>query len=182
MQSMHATTILAVRRGEQVALGGDGQVSTGQTIMKGNAVKVRRLHQDRVLAGFAGGTADAFTLFERFEAALDKFSGNLTRSAVELAKDWRSDRALRRLEAMLIVADQGTTLLVSGTGDVIEPESGLIAIGSGGSYAQAAARALYENTELGAQDIVERALAIAADICVYTNHHRSIEVLASVGQ
>ena len=179
---MHATTILAVRRGDQVALGGDGQVSTGQTIMKGNAVKVRRLHQDRVLAGFAGGTADAFTLFERFEAALDKFSGNLTRSAVELAKDWRSDRALRRLEAMLIVADQGTTLLVSGTGDVIEPESGLIAIGSGGSYAQAAARALYENTELGAQDIVERALAIAADICVYTNHHRSIEVLASVGQ
>ena len=182
MPALHATTILAVRRGDQVALGGDGQVSTGQTIMKGNAVKVRRLHQDRVLAGFAGGTADAFTLFERFEAALDKFSGNLTRSAVELAKDWRSDRALRRLEAMLIVADKGTTLLVSGTGDVIEPESGLIAIGSGGSYAQAAARALYENTDLGAQDIVERALAIAADICVYTNHHRSIEVLASVGQ
>ena len=148
MQSMHATTILAVRRGDQVALGGDGQVSAGQTIMKGNAVKVRRLHQDRVLAGFAGGTADAFTLFERFEAALDKFSGNLTRSAVELAKDWRSDRALRRLEAMLIVADQGTTLMVSGTGDVIEPESGLIAIGSGGPYAQAAARALFENTSL----------------------------------
>ena len=179
---MHATTVLAVRRGDQVALGSDGQVSAGQTIMKGNAVKVRRLHQDRVLAGFAGGTADAFTLFERFEAALDKFSGNLTRSAVELAKDWRSDRALRRLEAMLIVADQGTTLMVSGTGDVIEPESGLIAIGSGGPYAQAAARALYENTDLGARDIVERALIIAADICVYTNHHRSIEVLASVGQ
>ncbi len=181
-QAMHATTILGVRRGGEVALGGDGQVSAGQTIMKGNAVKVRRLHQDRVLAGFAGGTADAFTLFERFEAALDKFSGNLTRSAVELAKDWRSDRALRRLEAMLIVADQGTTLMVSGTGDVIEPESGLIAIGSGGPYAQAAARALFENTDLGARDIVERALTIAADICVYTNHHRSIEVLASDGQ
>lgn len=181
-QAMHATTILGVRRGGEVALGGDGQVSAGQTIMKGNAVKVRRLHQDRVLAGFAGGTADAFTLFERFEAALDKFSGNLTRSAVELAKDWRSDRALRRLEAMLIVADQGTTLMVSGTGDVIEPESGLIAIGSGGPYAQAAARALFENTDLGARDIVERALTIAADICVYTNHNRSIEVLASDGQ
>ncbi len=182
MQTIHATTILGVRRGGQVALGGDGQVSAGQTIMKGNAVKVRRLHQDRVLAGFAGGTADAFTLFERFEAALDKFSGNLTRSAVELAKDWRSDRALRRLEAMLIVADQGTTLMVSGTGDVIEPESGLIAIGSGGPYAQAAARALFENTDLDARAIVERALTIAADICVYTNHNRSIEVLASVGQ
>ena len=182
MQTIHATTILGVRRGGEVALGGDGQVSAGQTIMKGNAVKVRRLHQDRVLAGFAGGTADAFTLFERFEAALDKFSGNLIRSAVELAKDWRSDRALRRLEAMLIVADQGTTLMVSGTGDVIEPESGLIAIGSGGPYAQAAARALFENTDLGARDIVERALTIAADICVYTNHNRSIEVLASDGQ
>ncbi|MCZ0944057.1 MAG: ATP-dependent protease subunit HslV, partial [Gammaproteobacteria bacterium] len=178
MQPIHATTILGVRRGDEVALGGDGQVSAGQTIMKGNAVKVRRLHQDRVLAGFAGGTADAFTLFERFEAALDKFSGNLTRSAVELAKDWRSDRALRRLEAMLIVADQGTTLMVSGTGDVIEPESGLIAIGSGGPYAQAAARALLENTDLDARSIVERALTIAADICVYTNHNRSIEVLA----
>ena len=150
--------------------------------MKGNAVKVRRLHQDRVLAGFAGGTADAFTLFERFEAALEKFSGNLTRSAVELAKDWRSDRALRRLEAMLIVADQGTTLMVTGTGDVIEPESGLIAIGSGGPYAQAAARALFENTDLDARNIVERALTIAADICVYTNHNRSIEVLPPVGQ
>ena len=182
MQPIHATTILGVRRGDEVALGGDGQVSAGQTIMKGNAVKVRRLHQDRVLAGFAGGTADAITLFERFEAALDKFSGNLTRSAVELAKDWRSDRALRRLEAMLIVADQGTTLMVSGTGDVVEPESGLIAIGSGGSYAQAAARALLENTDLGAREIVERALTIAADICVYTNHHRTIEVLASVEQ
>ncbi len=182
MQPIHATTILGVRRGDEVALGGDGQVSTGQTIMKGNAVKVRRLRQDRVLAGFAGGTADAFTLFERFEAALDKFSGNLTRSAVELAKDWRSDRALRRLEAMLIVADPSTTLLVSGTGDVIEPESGVIAIGSGGPYAQAAARALLENTELDARNIVERALAIAADICVYTNHNRSIEVLADDGQ
>ena len=182
MQPIHATTILGVRRDDEVALGGDGQVSAGQTIMKGNAVKVRRLHQGRVLAGFAGGTADAFTLFERFEAALDKVSGNLTRSAVELAKDWRSDRALRRLEAMLIVADQGATLLVSGTGDVIEPESGVIAIGSGGPYAQAAARALLENTDLGARNIVERALTIAADICVYTNHSRSIEVLASDGQ
>ena len=182
MQPTHATTVLGVRRNGQVALGGDGQVSAGPTIMKGNAVKVRRLRQDRVLAGFAGGTADAFTLFERFEGALDKYSGNLTRSAVELAKDWRSDRALRRLEAMLIVADQDTTLMVSGTGDVIEPESGLIAIGSGGPYAQAAARALFENTDLGARDIVERALTIAADICVYTNHHRSIEVLASVEQ
>ncbi len=182
MQPIHATTILGVRRGDEAALGGDGQVSAGQTIMKGNAVKVRRLHQDRVLAGFAGGTADAFTLFERFEAALDKFSGNLTRGAVELAKDWRSDRALRRLEAMLIVADRGTTLLVSGTGDVIEPESGVIAIGSGGPYAQAAARALLENTDLDARKIVERALTIAADICVYTNHNRSIEVLAGDGQ
>ena len=177
MERILGTTIICVRRGEQVALGGDGQVSIGQTIMKGNAVKVRRLSQGRVLAGFAGGTADAFTLFERFEAALDKYSGNLTRAAVELAKDWRSDRALRRLEAMLVVADRGATLMVSGTGDVVEPEAGLIAIGSGGPYAQAAGRALLENTGLGAADIVEKALRIAAEICVYTNHQRSIEVL-----
>ncbi len=177
MEQPHATTILCVHRDGRVALGGDGQVSLGETVMKGNARKVRRLHDDKVLAGFAGGTADAFTLFERFEAALGKFQGNLTRAAVELAKDWRSDRALRRLEAMLIVADPSTALLISGTGDVIEPESGVIAIGSGGPYAQAAARALVENTELDAPTIVERALAIAADICIYTNHNRTIEVL-----
>jgi len=177
MEQPHATTILCVHQGGTVALGGDGQVSLGQTIMKGNARKVRRLHNDQVLAGFAGGTADAFTLFERFEAALSRFQGNLTRAAVELAKDWRSDRALRRLEAMLIVADRATALLISGNGDVIEPESGVIAIGSGGPYAQAAARALAENTDLDARSIVERALTIAADICVYTNHHRTIEVL-----
>ncbi len=177
MEQPHATTILCVHRGGRVALGGDGQVSLGETVMKGNARKVRRLHDDKVLAGFAGGTADAFTLFERFEAALGKFQGNLTRAAVELAKDWRSDRALRRLEAMLIVADPSTALLISGTGDVIEPESGVIAIGSGGPYAQAAARALVENTELEAPTIVERALAIAADIGIYTNHNHTIEVL-----
>ena len=182
MQQMLGTTIVCARRGREVALGGDGQVSVGQTIIKGNAVKVRRLSQGRVLAGFAGGTADAFTLFERFEAALEKFSGNLTRAAVELAKDWRSDRALRRLEAMLVVADRGATLMVSGTGDVLEPEGGLIAIGSGGPYAHAAAQALCENTDLGAAEIVERALRIAAEICVYTNHHRSIEVLAAEEQ
>jgi ATP-dependent HslUV protease subunit HslV len=177
MEQAHATTILCVHRGGSVALGGDGQVSLGNTVMKGNAKKVRRLHQDKVLAGFAGGTADAFTLFERFEAALDRFQGNLTRAAVELAKDWRSDRALRRLEAMLVVADLQTALLISGTGDVIEPEAGIIAIGSGGPYAQAAARALADNTDLSARDIVEKALAIAGDICIYTNHNRTIEVL-----
>jgi len=177
MEQFHGTTIVSVRSGNQVALGGDGQVSLGQTIMKGNARKVRRLYKDAVLAGFAGGTADAFTLFERFEAALEKFQGNLTRAAVELAKDWRSDRALRRLEAMLVVADVEASLLISGTGDVIEPEAGVIAIGSGGPFAQSAARALTENTELDAQTIVDKSLAIAADICVYTNHHRTIEVL-----
>lgn len=182
MQQMLGTTIVCARRGSEVALGGDGQVSVGQTIVKSNAVKVRRLSQGRVLAGFAGGTADAFTLFERFEAALEKYSGNLTRAAVELAKDWRSDRALRRLEAMLVVADRGATLMVTGTGDVLEPEGGLIAIGSGGPYARAAAQALYENTDLGAAEIVERALRIAADICVYTNHQRSIEVLSAEEQ
>ena len=177
MEEIHGTTIVCVRRDTQVALGGDGQVSLGQTIMKGNARKVRRLHSDKVLAGFAGGTADAFTLFERFEGALEKYHGNLTRAAVELAKDWRSDRALRRLEAMLLVADASVSLLVSGTGDVIEPESGVIAIGSGGPYAQAAARALAENTDLDARETVEKALAIAADICIYTNDQRTIEVL-----
>ena len=177
VEQFHGTTIVCARTSTQVALGGDGQVSLGQTIMKGNARKVRRLHNDRVLAGFAGGTADAFTLFERFEGSLEKFSGNLVRAAVELAKEWRSDRALRRLEAMLLVADVEASLLISGTGDVIEPESGVIAIGSGGPYAQAAARALAENTELTASETVEKALAIAADICVYTNHQRTIETL-----
>ncbi len=177
MEQFHGTTIVSVRSDNQVALGGDGQVSLGQTIMKGNARKVRRVYKDTVLAGFAGGTADAFTLFERFEAALEKFQGNLTRAAVELAKDWRSDRALRRLEAMLVVADVEASFLISGTGDVIEPEAGVIAIGSGGPFAQSAARALAENTELDARTIVDKSLAIAADICVYTNHHRTIEVL-----
>ena len=179
MKQLHGTTILCVRGTSEVALGGDGQVSLGQTIVKGNAVKVRRLYQDKVLAGFAGGTADAFTLFERFEGMLEKYQGNLTRAAVELAKEWRSDRALRRLEAMLVVADVQTSLLISGTGDVIEPEAGVLAIGSGGPFAQAAARALSENSELAARDIVEKSLTIAADICVYTNHSRTIEVLAT---
>ncbi len=177
MEQFHGTTIVCVRSERQVAIGGDGQVTLGDTIMKGNARKVRRLYGDKVLAGFAGGTADAFTLFERFEGALEKYHGNLTRAAVELAKDWRSDRALRRLEAMLLVADASASLLISGTGDVIEPESGVLAIGSGGPYAQAAARALAENTELGAADSVEKALEIAGDICVYTNQQRTIEVL-----
>jgi ATP-dependent HslUV protease subunit HslV len=177
MEQFHGTTIINVRSASQVALGGDGQVSLGETIMKGNAKKVRRLYKDTVLAGFAGGTADAFTLFERFEAALEKFQGNLTRAAVELAKDWRSDRALRRLEAMLVVADAEASLLISGTGDVIEPEAGVLAIGSGGPFAQSAALALTENTDLDAQTVVEKSLAIAADICVYTNHNRTIEVL-----
>jgi ATP-dependent HslUV protease subunit HslV len=177
MEQFHGTTIVCVRRDTQVAIGGDGQVTLGDTIMKGNARKVRRLYSDQVLAGFAGGTADAFTLFERFEGALEKYHGNLTRAAVELAKDWRSDRALRRLEAMLLVADVTASLLISGTGDVIEPESGVLAIGSGGPYAQAAARALAENTDLDAAASVEKALAIAADICVYTNQQRTIEVL-----
>lgn len=178
MEQFHATTIVCVHHRGAVALGGDGQVSLGNTVMKGNARKVRRLYDGRVLAGFAGGTADAFTLFERFEGALEKYHGNLTRAAVELAKDWRSDRALRRLEAMLIVTDASTALLISGNGDVIEPEGGVLAIGSGGPYALAAARALVGNTELDAAAIVEQALAIAADICVYTNHHRTIETLA----
>ncbi len=177
MEAFHGTTILSVRRGAAVALGGDGQVTLGNVVLKGGAKKVRRLYQDRILAGFAGGTADAFTLFERFEAKLDKHQGNLMRSAVELAKDWRTDRVLRRLEAMLAVADREHSLVITGMGDVLEPEQGIVAIGSGGPYAQAAARALLENSDLGARDIVERALAIAADICIYTNHQRTIEVL-----
>lgn len=177
MESFRGTTILSVRRGDRVVIGGDGQVSLGNTVMKGNARKVRRLYHERVLAGFAGATADAFTLFERFEGKLEKHHGNLTRSAVELAKDWRTDRSLRRLEALLTVADRKTSLIISGTGDVIEPEQSLMAIGSGGAFAQAAARALLDNTELGARDIVERALRIAADICVYTNHNLTLEEL-----
>ncbi len=177
MQQFRGTTILSVRREGRVAIGGDGQVSMGDTVMKGNARKVRRLFQGRVIAGFAGGTADAFTLFERFEGKLEKHQGNLVRSAVELAKDWRTDRSLRRLEALLTVADVKDSLIISGTGDVIEPEHDLMAIGSGGPYAEAAARALLGNTDLGARDIVERALSIAGDICVYTNHHLTIEEL-----
>jgi len=172
----HGTTILSVRREGIVAMGGDGQVTLGSTVMKGNAKKVRRLHGGRVLAGFAGGTADAFTLFERFEGKLEKY-GNLARAAVELAKDWRTDRSLRRLEALLCVADLKSSLIVSGNGDVIEPENALMAVGSGGPYAQAAARALLENTPLGAAAIVERALGIAADICIYTNRNFTLEVL-----
>jgi ATP-dependent HslUV protease subunit HslV len=172
----HGTTILSVRRGATVAMGGDGQVTLGNTIMKGNARKVRRLYGGKVLAGFAGGTADAFTLFERFEGKLEKY-GNLTRAAIELAKDWRSDRALRRLEALLCVADPSASLVISGNGDVIEPEHDIMAIGSGGPFAQAAARALYENTDLGAREIVERAMAIAADTCIYTNRNLVIDEL-----
>lgn len=177
MEQFRGTTILSVRREGTVVVGGDGQVSMGNTIMKGNARKVRRLYNDHVLAGFAGGTADAFTLFERFEAKLEKHSGNLMRSAVELAKDWRTDRMLRRLEALLVVADKTTSLIISGNGDVIEPENSLMAIGSGGAYAQAAARALLENTDLDARTIVEKGLMIAADICVYTNQNLTIEEL-----
>jgi len=173
----HGTTILSVRRGSSVALGGDGQVTLGNVIVKSGAKKVRRLHDDQILAGFAGGTADAFTLFERFEAKLDKHQGNLMRSAVELAKDWRTDRILRRLEAMLVVADREHSLIITGAGDVLEPELGIVAIGSGGPYAQSAALALLQNTQLGARDIVDKALAIAADLCIYTNHQRTIEVL-----
>jgi len=177
LEQYRGTTILSVRRGNQVVIGGDGQVSLGNTIMKGNARKVRRLYNDKVIAGFAGGTADAFTLFERFEGKLDRHQGNLTRAAVELAKDWRTDRMLRRLEALLAVADPTASLIISGNGDVIEPEEGLIAIGSGGPFAQAAARALLENTELDARSIVERSLHIAADICIYTNQNLTIEEL-----
>ena len=173
----HGTTILSVRRGSDVALGGDGQVTLGNVVVKASARKVRRLYQDRILAGFAGGTADAFTLFERFEAKLEKHQGNLTRSAVELAKDWRTDRMLRRLEAMLAVVDRDASLIITGNGDVLEPEQGLIAIGSGGPYAQAAAKALLDNTDLAAAEIVRRALTIAGDLCIYTNQHHTIETL-----
>ena len=177
MESFHGTTILSVRRGSSVALGGDGQVTLGNVVVKGGAKKVRRLYQDRILAGFAGGTADAFTLFERFEGKLDKHQGNLMRSAVELAKDWRTDRILRRLEAMLAVADREHSLIITGTGDVLEPEHGIVAIGSGGAYAQAAARALLRHTELSAAEIVKQALTIAGEICIYTNQNHVIEVL-----
>ncbi len=177
LEQFHGTTILSVRRNGRVAIGGDGQVTMGQTIMKANARKVRRLYKETILAGFAGGTADAFTLFERFEAKIEKHQGHLTRAAVELAKDWRTDRLLRRLEALLAVADEHASLILTGNGDVIEPEDGLIAIGSGGPYAQAASRALLAHTDLGARDIVERALHIAGDICLYTNHNLTIEEL-----
>jgi len=179
VQEIHATTILSVRRDGKVVIGGDGQVSMGNTVMKGNARKVRRLYKGQVLAGFAGATADAFTLFERFEAKLEKHSGQLTRAAVELAKDWRTDRALRRLEALLLVADKEASLILTGTGDVVEPEGegSLMAIGSGGSYAQAAARAMLDTTELPAREVVEKGLGIAADICVFTNHNLVIEEL-----
>ncbi|MDR9438579.1 MAG: ATP-dependent protease subunit HslV [Halomonas sp.] len=171
------TTIVSVRRGDQVALAGDGQVSLGNTVMKGNASKVRRLYHGQVLAGFAGGTADAFTLFERFEAQLEKYQGNLVKAAVELAKDWRTDRALRRLEALLAVANKDASLIITGNGDVVEPEGGIIAIGSGGNFALASARALLENTDLGAREITEKSLSIAGDICVFTNHNVTLEEL-----
>jgi ATP-dependent HslUV protease subunit HslV len=177
MEAFHGTTILSVRRDGRVALGGDGQVTLGNVVIKAGARKVRRLYQDRILAGFAGGTADAFTLFERFEAKLEKHQGNLLRSAVELAKDWRTDRILRRLEAMLAVADREVSLIITGMGDVLEPERGLLAIGSGGPYAQAAASAMLDNTELGADEIVRKSLAIAADLCIYTNRNIVVEVL-----
>lgn len=177
MIELRGTTIVSVRRNNQVVVGGDGQVTLGHTIMKANARKVRRLYKDKILAGFAGATADAFTLFEKFEAKLEMHQGNLVRSAVELAKDWRTDKILRRLEAMLVVADEKASLIISGNGDVIEPENGLIAIGSGGSYAKSAALALLENTELDAKAITTKALEIAASVCIYTNNHFTIETL-----
>ncbi|KTD65270.1 ATP-dependent protease subunit HslV [Legionella spiritensis] len=179
MEQYRGTTILSVRRGKKVVIGGDGQVSLGNTIMKGNARKVRRLYKDQVIAGFAGGTADAFTLFERFERKLEMHHGHLLRAAVELAKDWRTDKILRRLEALLAVADSKASLIITGNGDVIEPEEGLMAIGSGGPFAQSAARALLENTKLSAADIVRKALKIAGDICIYTNHNLTLEELDS---
>ena len=181
MEPFHGTTIVSVRRqtptGWQVALGGDGQVTLGNIVVKATARKVRRLHHDQVLAGFAGATADAFTLFERFEAKLEKHQGHLVRSAIELTKDWRTDRVLRRLEAMLAVADREASLIITGNGDVLEPELGIVSIGSGGAYAQAAARALLQHTELNAQDIVKQSLTIAGDLCIYTNQNHTIEVL-----
>jgi len=177
MEQFHGTTIVSARRGNRVALGGDGQVTFGNIVLKASARKVRRLYEDKILAGFAGGTADAFTLFERFEAKLSKHQGHLLRSAVELAKDWRTDRMLRRLEAMLVVCDTQSSLIISGNGDVLEPEQGLVAIGSGGPYAQAAARALLENTPMPPEDIVKKALTIAGDLCIYTNQQHTIEML-----
>jgi ATP-dependent HslUV protease subunit HslV len=177
MEQFHGTTILSVRRGNVVALGGDGQVTLGNVVVKGTARKVRRLHQGKVLAGFAGGTADAFTLLERFEAKLDKHQGNLMRASVELAKDWRTDRMLRRLEAMLLVADRESTLIITGTGDVLEPTDGIGAIGSGGVYAQSAAKALQENTDLSPEEIVKRSLTIAGELCIYTNLSHIVETL-----
>jgi len=177
LEQYDGTTIVSVRRGNKVVVGGDGQVSQGNTVMKGNARKVRRLYRDQVIAGFAGGTADAFTLFERFEEQLEKHHGKLVRASVELAKLWRTERSLRRLEALLIVADKDASLIITGNGDVIEPEEGIMAIGSGGTFAMAAARALLHNTDLDAEDIVRKSLTIAADICVYTNHKHTIEEL-----
>ncbi|MGH8670512.1 MAG: ATP-dependent protease subunit HslV [Burkholderiales bacterium] len=177
MEQYHGTTIVSVRRNGQVAMGGDGQVTMNNVVVKASARKIRRLYQNKILAGFAGGTADAFTLFERFEAKLDAHQGNLLRSAVELAKDWRTDRVLRRLEAMLAVADAQSSLIVTGNGDVLEPEDGLLAIGSGGSYAQAAARALLDESALSAEQIVKKALTIAGDLCIYTNQQHVVEVL-----
>ena len=174
-EKFHGTTIVGVRKGEEVVVGGDGQVTLGNTVMKNNAKKVRRLYKDNVIAGFAGATADAFTLFEKFEGKLEKYSGHLTRSAVELAKDWRTDKILRNLEALLIVADKEVSLLISGNGDVIEPQDSIIAIGAGGSFAQSAAKALYDNTELSAEEIVKKSLTIASDICIYTNSNLTIE-------
>jgi len=179
VEQYRGTTILSVRRNGKVVIGGDGQVTLGNTVMKGNARKVRRLYGDKVIAGFAGGTADAFTLFERFEAKLEKYQGHLTRAAVELAKDWRTDRMLRKLEALLAVADAKESLIVTGNGDVIQPEDDLIAIGSGGPFAQSAARALLDETDLDADTIVRRGLKIAGDICIYTNHNHVIETLES---
>ncbi|NML15337.1 ATP-dependent protease subunit HslV [Azohydromonas caseinilytica] len=179
MEPFHGTTILSVRRGPLVALGGDGQVTLGQIVVKSSARKVRRLYREQVLAGFAGATADAFTLFERFEGKLEKHQGHLVRAAVELTKDWRTDRVLRRLEAMLAVADKDTSLIITGNGDVLEPEHGIVAIGSGGAYAQAAARALLQHTELSPQEIVKQALTIAGDLCIYTNQSHVIETLGA---
>jgi ATP-dependent HslUV protease, peptidase subunit HslV len=178
MEIFHGTTILSVRRDGAVALGGDGQVTLGNIVVKATARKVRRLYHDKVLAGFAGATADAFTLFERFESKLEKHQGHLTRAAVELAKDWRSDRVLRRLEAMLAIADHSASLIITGTGDVLEPEYGIVAIGSGGAYAQAAARALLDSTTMSAHEIVAKSLSIAGDLCIYTNQNHVIETLA----
>jgi len=177
MENYHGTTILSVRRGNVVALGGDGQVTLGTIVVKSTARKVRKLYRDQVLAGFAGATADAFTLFERFEAKLEKHQGHLARAAIELTKDWRTDRVLRRLEAMLAVADATTSLIITGNGDVLEPENGIIAIGSGGAYAQAAAKALLDNSELPAEQIVKKSLEIAGELCIYTNMHHTVETL-----